>query len=160
MRATAARTLQEFSVFGFKNSQAGVEQFAFRNHDDVVARSDLVQTENLSYQSFRAIPLNRSAQLLRRGDPQPTDRALNGQQEDRAVAAVNLDAAFVDLLEVCSTADFLVGTKHSASRPAADVSGYSLLTVSRLRPLARRRFSTRRPFLVLIRTRKPCVFAR
>jgi len=34
---------------------------------------------------------------------------------------------------------------------------YSLLTVSLLRPLARRRFSTRRPFLLLIRTRKPCV---
>ena len=30
-------------------------------------------------------------------------------------------------------------------------------TVSRLRPLARRRFNTRRPFFVLIRTRKPCV---
>jgi hypothetical protein len=33
-------------------------------------------------------------------------------------------------------------------------------TVSRLRPLARRRFSTRRPFLVAIRVRNPCVFAR
>jgi len=33
----------------------------------------------------------------------------------------------------------------------------SELTVSRLRPLARRRFNTRRPFLVLIRTRKPWV---
>jgi hypothetical protein len=30
-------------------------------------------------------------------------------------------------------------------------------TVRRLRPFARRRFSTSRPFLVLIRTRKPCV---
>jgi hypothetical protein len=30
-------------------------------------------------------------------------------------------------------------------------------TVSRFRPLARRRFRTSRPFFVLIRTRKPCV---
>ena len=100
MRASAARTLQEFLVFGFKNSQAGVEQFAFRHHDDVVARSDLVQTENLSYQPFRAISLNRSAKFLRRGNPQPADRALDRQHEQRAVAPMNLDAAFVDLLEV------------------------------------------------------------
>ena len=100
MRASAARTVQEFSVFGFKNNQAGVEQFAFRHHDDIVARSDLVQTENLSYQSFRAISLNRAAQLLRRGDPEPADRTLDGQHKDRAVAPVHLDAAFVDLLEV------------------------------------------------------------
>ena len=100
MRASAARTLQEFSIFGFKNSQAGVEQLAFRHHDDVVARSDLVQTENLSYQPFRAISLNRSAQLLRRRDPEPTYRAFYRQHEHRAVASMNLDASFVDLLEV------------------------------------------------------------
>jgi hypothetical protein len=34
---------------------------------------------------------------------------------------------------------------------------YSDDTVSRLRPFARRRFRTSRPFLVLMRTRKPCV---
>src|SRR5947209_1171046 len=33
-------------------------------------------------------------------------------------------------------------------------------TVSRLRPLARRRFNTFRPPLVFIRSRKPCVFFR
>ena len=100
MRASATRTLQEFSVFGFKNSQAGVEQLAFRHHDDVVALGDLVQTENLSYQPFRAISLNRSAELLRRRDPQPSDRAVDRQHEQRAVASMDLDAAFVDLLEV------------------------------------------------------------
>ncbi len=30
-------------------------------------------------------------------------------------------------------------------------------TVRRLRPLARRRFRTSRPFFVLMRTKKPCV---
>ena len=48
-------------------------------------------------------------------------------------------------------------------RPAANAFGwsesqsYSLLTVSRFRPLARRRFSTSRPFFVAIRTKNPCV---
>jgi hypothetical protein len=41
-----------------------------------------------------------------------------------------------------------------------EANAYLVLTVSRLRPFARRRFSTSRPFFVLIRTRKPCVFRR
>src|SRR5216683_7728628 len=36
-------------------------------------------------------------------------------------------------------------------------SAHSLLTVRRLRPFARRRLRTRRPFFVLMRTRNPCV---
>jgi hypothetical protein len=36
-------------------------------------------------------------------------------------------------------------------------NAYDELTVSRFRPFARRRFSTIRPFFVLILTRKPCV---
>jgi hypothetical protein len=108
------RTLQEFSVFGFKDNQAGVEQFAFRHHDDVAARSDLVQTENLSYQPFRTISLNRSTELFRRRDSEPPRGSRFGprQHEQRAVAAVNLDASVVNLLKVCPAADSLVGTKH------------------------------------------------
>jgi hypothetical protein len=41
-----------------------------------------------------------------------------------------------------------------------EANAYLVLTVSRLRPLARRRFNTNRPFFVLMRTRKPCVFRR
>jgi len=36
-------------------------------------------------------------------------------------------------------------------------AAHSLLTVRRLRPFARRRLRTRRPFFVLMRTRNPCV---
>jgi hypothetical protein len=100
MRASAPRTLQEFSIFGFKNSQAGVEQLAFGYDDDIASRRNLVQTENLSYQPFRAISLNRSAQFLGRGDSQPACRAGAGQQEQRAVAPVHLRASLVNLLEV------------------------------------------------------------
>lgn len=38
--------------------------------------------------------------------------------------------------------------------------GYELETVSRLRPWARRRLNTLRPFLVFMRARKPCTFFR
>lgn len=46
---------------------------------------------------------------------------------------------------------------HSASNKLQQGWPYEDETVSRLRPLARRRLRTSRPFLVLMRTRKPCV---
>ena len=77
-----------------------------------------------------------------------------------AVAAVNPGAAFVDLLELGAPADALVRPEIQPRWPATASERYSLLTVRRLRPFARRRFSTSRPFFVLIRTRNPCVFSR
>jgi len=48
---------------------------------------------------------------------------------------------------------------RSAANPFgwSEFQSYSLLTVSRFRPLARRRFNTSLPFLVAILTRNPCV---
>ena len=42
-------TFDEGSVIGFKDGQAGVEQFALGDDDDVKALRNLVATENLSY---------------------------------------------------------------------------------------------------------------
>jgi hypothetical protein len=64
---------------------------------------------------------------------------------------VKANPPLVDLLEFRTPADVFGWTESQS---------YSLLTVRRLRPLARRRFSTRRPFFVLMRTRNPCVLAR
>ena len=64
---------------------------------------------------------------------------------------MNPGAALVDLLKFGAAADAFVRLEPARR------NGYSLLTVRRLRPFARRRFSTSRPFFVLIRTRKPCV---
>ncbi len=100
MRASAARTLQELSVFGFKNGQAGVEQLAFRYDDHVVAGRDFVQTENLSYQSFSAVSLNRAANLARRRDAEPARRRVVRQEEHGAEPAVHLDPTFVNLLKL------------------------------------------------------------
>ena len=112
---------------------------------------DLVSPKNLSNQSFSSISLNSAANLPGGRDPESSHAPLVGQDEDRAIAAVESNAPFVDRLELRSPAD-VFGWSES--------QGYSLLTVSFLRPLARRRFSTRRPFFVLMRTRNPCVFAR
>jgi hypothetical protein len=140
---------EDVSVISFKDVQAGVEQLALRDDDDVEAWRELVATENLSNQSFRSIPDDRAAQFPGRRDAEPADAGRVRQDEHRAVTAVGAGAPFVDLLELGAPADPFGGAKPRVA--------YSLLTVRRLRPFARRRFNTRRPFLVLMRTRNPCV---
>jgi hypothetical protein len=114
MRASAARTLQELSVFGFKNGQAGVEQLALRDDDEVVARRDFVQTENLSYQSFRAISLDRATDLPRGGDAEAACRALGREKEQGAEPAVHLGPMFVNLLKLRAAAYPLVALQQAA----------------------------------------------
>ena len=140
------------AVIGFKNSQADAEELALRHHDDVVARRDLVATENLSYQSFSTIPHDGAAQLSGGGDAEASHIEPVGQYEQRGIAPPDASTPFVGELEFRSSANPLDRTEWSQS--------YSLLTVRRLRPFARRRLSTRRPFFVLMRTRNPCVLLR
>src|SRR5262249_9981013 len=123
-------------------------------------------TKNLSNQSFRAVSLDRAAEFLRGGDAQPARSPRVREDEDRAEAAALSRALVVDLLEIGPPPDALLLTKTHRPRLPIQAGGhlfglaYSELTVSRLRPLARRRFNTRRPFLVLIRTRNPCARTR
>jgi hypothetical protein len=56
--------------------------------------------EDLSYQSFSAIPLNRAAELFCRRNAQPSPDPLVGLNEQCAVPAVNSRALLVDLLKV------------------------------------------------------------
>jgi hypothetical protein len=152
-------TLDETSVFSFKKGQGGVEQVAVGDDDDVEPRGDLVATENLSYQSFGAISTHSAAQLLRRRDAQPATPLLVAEDERRAVAAPKPNAPLVHALELGAPPDVFMRAEPTVDCQLSTVD-YSLLTVRRLRPFARRRFRTRRPFLVLMRTRKPCARAR
>ena len=151
MRTEAA--FKAVAIVGFKDGQSGIEHLAPRYDDDVEPRRDVVTTENLSYQSLSPVSLNSSAELFRRRDAQAPHLAMVGQDEHGRVTPANPGAAFVDFLKLGAAADAFV-------RPKPRQMCYSLLTVRRLRPFARRRLSTSRPFLVLIRTRNPCVFAR
>jgi hypothetical protein len=144
-------SFDEVSVISFKGAQAGVEELTLGNHDDIEPWRDFISTKDLSNQSFSSVSLNRSADFSCRRDSEPSYATLVGQDENGAVAAVESNALFVDLLEFRPTPDVFGWTEPQ---------NYSLLTVRRLRPFARRRFSTRRPFFVLMRTRNPCVFAR
>jgi hypothetical protein len=137
------------AVFGFKGCQAGVEQFSPRHDDDVVAWRDLVTTEDLSNQSFSSISLNRAAEFPARRYSQPVRRPFTLEKENGQIPPMNPSAALVNLLKFTATADMLLRSEAGSS--------HSELTVRRLRPLSRRRLRTRRPFFVLIRTRKPWV---
>ncbi len=116
MAASAALAAQEprndCSVVGFKNGQAGVEQLAFGDDDDVEAWRELVTTKNLSYQSFSAISDHGAAQLAGRGNSQPARSALIAHHEHRAVAAMDAGAALVHLLKFRAATEAFGRTKR------------------------------------------------
>jgi hypothetical protein len=142
------------AVFTFKSRQARVEQFALGDDDDVKARRDLVTPEHFADEALRAVPLDRSSQPFRRGNTQSAYCQCIRQCEERRQATLHASPSLVHLLKLGAAPDAF---GRSETRQA---SPYSLLTVNRLRPLARRRLSTSRPFFVLMRTRNPCVLLR
>jgi hypothetical protein len=102
------------SVVGFKDSQAGVEQFAFGDDDDIEPSGHLIPAIDLSNQAFGAVPLDRSAKSSSSGNPQPARWTIGRQEEERTVAAVNPMAALVHLLKFWSPANPFTGTKSHA----------------------------------------------
>jgi hypothetical protein len=101
----ANTALDDVTVIGFKDAQAGVEQFALGNDHHVEPRRDLVTTENLSYQSFRAISLDRTTDLASGRDTQPAYPDHVRQHEHRDVPAVKPDAMVVDPLKLRPATD-------------------------------------------------------
>ena len=93
------------SVIGFKRVQAGVEQIALRDDNDVEPWRDFVTTKNLSNQSFSSISSDGATELAGRRDAEPADAELVGEQKNRGVAAMDLEAAAVHLLKLCTAAN-------------------------------------------------------
>jgi hypothetical protein len=157
----AQASLDDVAVFSFKGGQAGVEHFPLRHDHDVEAARDLVTTKNLSNQSFSSVSLDGAAELLCRRNAQPARRRLTRKKEDGEEPPVHPRASLVDLLELgAATKAFTpreTTRQHFHGHGGGLRSLYSLLTDRRLRPLARLRARTIRPFLVLMRTRNPCV---
>src|SRR5262245_37526463 len=96
---------ENVAELGFKGNQAGVEQFAFRDDDDVEAWRELVATKNLSNQSFSSISLDRAPQFPGGGDSQSAYRQVVREGEQRQITAVCSDAPFVNLLVFRAAAD-------------------------------------------------------
>jgi hypothetical protein len=108
----------ESSVIGFKNCQAGVEETALGNDDDVESPRDLISTKNLSNQSFGAVSDHRAAKFPGRGDTEstrPLRGSCPGKDENRAVAAADFESALVNLLKI--------GSATNPLRPAEPHNG-------------------------------------
>jgi hypothetical protein len=122
-------SVDEVSVISFKGAQAGLEKFALGNNHDVEPRGDFVSAKDLSNQSFSSISLNRSADLPRRCDPEPSHAQSVRQEEDGCVAAMDANTPLVDLLELRTPANVFGWTKsHINSQVSTSNSQLKLET--------------------------------
>ena len=158
---------------GFEGGVSGIEQFPARDDNDVERGPRVVNlTENLSNQSFSAISLNRIPELPRCHDAKPRRAGRAGRDDERQKTCVHPESRVENPLKLHPATEPLVGAEamgpgrrrllvltHWLCMTARGRGGlvYDEETVKRFRPLARRRFRTSRPFLVLIRTRNPWV---
>src|SRR5690606_2333124 len=168
-----AQPSNDCDILGLETAEGRVEDRPAGNDDDVVPWRRRVAAEQLANEPPRPVPFNRDSELARGRDAQPGRFVVAPiEREDYQEAALMLPAALVDQLELAALADGLVSAKplivhdqpaaapqNRASRRACGPGMRRQFeeTVRRLRPLARRRLSTRRPFFVDIRTRNPCV---
>jgi len=166
LTATASR--EQHDVVAFKAGEICGEKLASGHDDDIEAGIGLVAAEQLAGEALGSVADNGPPEFARRRDTESRPTRIRAgfasEHEHRHEAAVPLRAVLVDVLEVGPPADALVRLEslgHAGflrHRRLARRDAYE--TVRRLRPLARRRFRTRRPFLVLMRSRKPCVLRR
>ena len=138
----------------------GLEQLATRHDHHIEPRRRLVTPENLSNQSLSTVSLDRATDLPAGGNAQTGNGETVRQDEERQQAPGGPGPLVVHLAKVRPPLDSLPGTQSRShgGRPI-EFPGviHSDDTVKRFRPLARRRFKTKRPFFVFIRTKKPCV---
>jgi hypothetical protein len=133
-----------------------IKHFTAWHDDDVQAGCDLMTPEDLPSEPLGAIPLDRDTELPAGRNTQPGRCSAVRNDEQRHETSGYSNAGCVRSFEIGSSPNSL-----RPCEPERPRHGYcSSDTVRRLRPLARRRLSTMRPFFVAIRTLKPCVFFR
>lgn len=136
MAISAARTAQlaldDGSIIGFKDCQAGVKQFTSGHDDHVEPRRNLVTAKNLSNQSFGAISLHRPTEFLGGGDAEPARPATAVQHENGAEPAADAGSARVDFLEFGAPPDPL-GRAEACGRRHGSLLGADGQTLAALR---------------------------
>ena len=154
--------IEGMGVIGFKGGEGSIEHFPARHNHDIQSWlgleswSDLVAPEQLPRQALRAIPTDGRTQFTACGDAQPRVGARIWNDDDGHEARVKSSPVRIRTFELRASANALAGRQAKRRRHRYPSSA----TVNRLRPLARRRFSTIRPFFVDIRTLNPCAFFR
>ena len=107
--ALAGAAFEIVAEFTFKVAQAGLEQFPFRDDDDVEPWRELVVPEDFPDEALCAVSHDGTAQLPCRRDAEATDREAVGESEQRETAGMDLDAAVVDPLVLGPLPDALTG---------------------------------------------------
>src|SRR5687768_9465929 len=133
------KALQCSTVVGFNISPGRIDHLPARNDDDVYSCQWFAGFKQLTNEPFRPVTDNGVSNFLAGRNAQARRTELVWEGEAGHEPAPIPSAVVVDLGELRPTAQF-----HRDDD-----------TDSRLRPLARRRFNTMRPFLLRIRTRKP-----
>lgn len=148
MRSTEilSETPQGGPVVGLELGERRIEELRAGQHDQIEPGPALFETEELPDQTLEPVPSHRVAQPPRRDDAQPARVPAVRQAQHRQVASAAPDARSLHLQKFRPAADPV---------PAGQCPDQ--VTASRLRPFARRFFRMRRPLLVLMRVRNPCV---
>ena len=133
------KALECGTVIGFNVPPGRIDHLPARNDNDVQSCQWFAASEQFANESFRPIPYDRVSNFLAGRDTEAGRSDLVWQGEAGHQAAPKAGTVIVNSGELRPTAQF-----HRDDE-----------TVSRLRPFARRRFNTMRPFLVPIRTRNP-----
>ena len=146
-------------VIALESGEFSGEELAFGDKDDVEPGPRLVLTVDFSRPPLRAIAHDRTSQSPGRGHAEPAGREAGSKEEHGHETTTEFQTLLVDTLEIGAAPNTFVGAQ---GRPAARGLGHVRRqeTVRRFRPFARRRFNTRRPFFVLMRSRKPWVLRR
>jgi hypothetical protein len=146
-------------VVGFKSSEGSIEHFPARHNHDIPSRLHLeswfVAPEQFARQTLGAVSFNGCSQLAARRDAEPRPAGPRNHDHRHEPSVVS-DSLGIDALEIAAVSNAF--STRQAGRGRHDQP--SSATVSRFRPLERRRFSTIRPFFVDIRIRNPCAFLR
>lgn len=153
-RPAGDESAQPVSVFTFHLGLRVLQDLGLRDQYQVCARQ-LVPAKTLAEKALGAVARHRTAQPSRRGQTEAAVAALIVDRYQCEHGAVQPQSLAQDALEFRPrTQPF----RRPETRPlGAGGGGYAPI---RLRPFCRRRFSTRRPPLVRMRTRNPWVLFR
>jgi len=140
-------------------SERGVCSGGPGNHQDVLWWYDLVlaPAEELTHQATHPVPNHRSPHVLAGGNAETGDSIVTWLRDyhETGTRPATANPLQAEKLRAFADAMRLRQSLVAAARCQGCFGG--MLTVSCLRPLARRRFSTFRPVGVAMRARKPCV---
>ena len=150
--AAAARALRGHGVTRERVS------IVARNHDGVrsLGQARAFERKRLTEQSLDAVALHCAADLPRHGQPEAWwPRLLTSREHVQHELSARMRAALAE-----HTIEISAPGQPCSPRPRPRPRLRAHQTVSRLRPLSRRRLSVRRPARVCMRVRNPCVRAR